>query len=394
MALIWRIVRQAALGAAMLAAAVVLWARFLPASHVWLDRVGVLEPLRAAGLVPEAPAAAPPGAGPPGAAQGRGAVTVVAEPPGEQTAFDRVAAIGTGQARHAVTVTAEVAGRIAAIRVASGARVTAGEVIAELDREAQEIAVERARLVLADARDRRDRLGRLQATGAATDLQIREADLAVRQAELGLREATFALDRRTIRAPVTGHVGIIAVEAGEQVTPQTEIARIDDRTRLIVAFHVPERFVGRIGPGDVVAVRPLAFRDRELSGVVRALDNRVDPASRTILVQAELDNADDSLRAGMAFEIGIAVTGARHPTVPPLAVQWGTQGAFVWIVRAGRAARLPVRIVQRTAEVVLVDAAFEPGDLVVREGVQMLRPGADVSIAGAAAEVAAPRPRT
>ncbi len=392
------LIRQAAVAAAVVAAGVLLWARFLPASHPWLDRAGLLAPLTAAGIVPAPdPAGAPvPGArpgGPPGFGP-RGPVAVLAEPPGQARAFDRVAAIGTGQARHAVTVTAEVAGRVEAVPVASGSRVLAGAVIARLDREAQDIGVARARLVLEDARARQDRVVRLLETGAATDLQMREAALAVAQAELALREADYALSRRDIRAPITGHVGIIAVGPGEQVTAATEIARLDDRTRLLVDFRVPERFVGRIGPGDRVAVRPLAQADGQaVPGIVAAIDNRVDAASRTIRLQAEVDNAADTLRPGMAFEIALDVEGPAFPTVPPLAVQWGTQGAFVWIVREGRAARLPVRIVQRTADAVLVRAEFQPGDLVVREGVQALRPGSEVVPGGPAAD-AGQRPRT
>jgi hypothetical protein len=65
-----------------------------------------------------------------------------------------------------------------------------------------------------------------------------------------------------------------------------------------------------------------------------------------------------------------------------LSVQWSREGAYVWVVRDGKATRLPVRIAQREAERVLVEAAFEPGDLVVIEGV---RPGAEVEVRGAEA---------
>lgn len=395
MGILWRVIWQGALGAAVLAGAVVLWARYLPASHPLLERAGLLSPLTAAGLVPP-PAeagAARQGGGPP-AGGARGPASVRAEAPGQARAFDRVAAIGTGQARHAVTVTAQVSGRIVAMPVASGSRVQAGDVIAALDRESQEIAVARARLVLDDARDRMARVERLQSTGVATDIQIREADLLFRQAELALREAEFELSRRDIRAPISGSVGILSVETGEQVSAATEIARLDDRATLVVDFRVPERFVGQIAAGDAVQVRPLARIDAELRGTVVALDNRVDVSSRTIRLQAEVDNADDALRAGMAFEIGLDVEGPAYPTVPPLAVQWGTGGAFIWVAREGRATRLPVRIVQRTAEAVLVQAEFRPGDLVVREGVQALRPGAEVAAEGLAAETLGGKPRT
>lgn len=83
----------------------------------------------------------------------------------------------------------------------------------------------------------------------------------------------------------------------------------------------------------------------------------------------------------MAFRIALEFTGAEFPAVDPLAIQWGAEGAFVWAVREGRALRLPIRILQRNADAVLVEADFAPGDLVVTEGVQSLRPGAEVQLA-------------
>ncbi|QYK39847.1 MAG: efflux RND transporter periplasmic adaptor subunit [Paracoccaceae bacterium] len=384
------ILRQVLLACVVAAVAAVIWARHVPASHAWLDRLGVLGPLRSAGLVPEEAAPAPAAA----AGGQRGGATVVAEAPGFSQAGDRVAAIGTAQAQRSVAVSPEVSGRIVRLAVSPGARIEPGTVLVELEREAEDIALAQADLMLVDARDRYDRVARLQSTGSATEIQIREAELVLRQAELRLRQADYDLDRRVIRAPIGGWVGLLDVEVGQPVTPGTEIARIDDRARLLVDFRVPERFVGRIAAGDRVQARALARSDASAEGIISALDNRVDPASRTLRLQAAIDNADDQFRAGMAFEIGFEVAGERLPSVPPLALQWGTSGAFVWIVRDGRAQRLAVQIIQRNADAVLVRADFLPGDLVVREGVQSLRPGAEVTSVLSAAQAALPGPRT
>ncbi|MDZ4136608.1 MAG: efflux RND transporter periplasmic adaptor subunit, partial [Paracoccaceae bacterium] len=183
----------------------------------------------------------------------------------------------------------------------------------------------------------------------------------------------------------------LRVEVGQQVTLTTEITTIDDRSSILVDFRVPERFVGQIAQGDSVVAQPLAHAGQRLQGVVSAVDNRVDTSSRTLLVQARLANADDTLRAGMAFAIALSLPGEPLPAVDPLSVQWGREGAFVWLVREGRAVRVPIRIMQRAAERVLVQAEFAPGDLIVIEGVQALRPGAEVTVqpAGDAAQAPA-----
>ncbi|MNV93600.1 Multidrug resistance protein MdtA precursor [compost metagenome] len=99
-------------------------------------------------------------------------------------------------------------------------------------------------------------------------------------------------------------------------------------------------------------------------------------------MRARLENPDDTLRAGMSFAVTMAFDGDIYPTVDPLAIQWSSEGSYVWRVSADKSERVPVKIIQRNPDKVLVDAALAKGDEVVTEGVQRLRDGGDVRIAG------------
>jgi RND family efflux transporter MFP subunit len=384
--MIGRYLGQALAVLAVTAVAIVIWALWLPASHPFLDRIGLLTPMERMGL-PVARRAGDGvgegsggfGGGMAGGFGGGGAVTVITDEVAQVPLRDRVSAIGTGAALRSVVLMPEVSGRIVEIAVEPGAWVEAGTVVARLDDEAEGIARDRALLILDEAQDTAERLERLRASGTATAVQIREAELAVRNAELSLREAEFNLERRAIRAPIDGWIGLIDAEVGDQVGTATRIARIDDRSILLVDFRVPERLVGRIRPGDSLSVAPLARRDHPLEGRVRAVDSRVDEAGRNLRIQAEIANDADALRAGMAFAIEMEFEGETHPAVDPLAIQWTNEGAFVWMVRDGRAERVPVRILQRANGQVLVAGALAPGEQVVLEGVQSLRDGAEVA---------------
>jgi RND family efflux transporter MFP subunit len=145
---------------------------------------------------------------------------------------------------------------------------------------------------------------------------------------------------------------------------------------------VPERFAGRLAIGADVDASALARPELVLSGEIVALDSRVDPASRTLHVQAALANDNDDLRGGMAFVIELAFRGEPYPAVDPLAIQWGAEGAFVWVARAGLAEQVPVRVVQRNSDNVLVAGELVPGERVITEGIQRLRPGATVVFEG------------
>ena len=87
-----------------------------------------------------------------------------------------------------------------------------------------------------------------------------------------------------------------------------------------------------------------------------------------------------TFRPGMSFAVTLDVHGKRYPLVPEISVRYGTDGAFVWVVREDAAVRVPVRIVERQEAAVLVDAALEEGEAVVVEGIQRLRPGLPVRV--------------
>ena len=368
-----RIWKQAVVSVVVLAAAVVLWARYFPVVSGMLQRAGIAtaaieadrDALEASGF-----AGVPP--------------TVRATPVVRATVNDRVSAIGDGLAAQSVTVTPRVDGRVASIEVASGDFVRTGTALVRLNSEAEEIALDRARLILADAQATLARAEELRRSNAVSEVALRAAALAASQAELALRDAELALEHRLVRAPFDGWVGILGVEVGDQVSTSTPVATLDDRSRILVDFRVPERFAGQLQVGAAVAARPLAQPGLVLAGEIATVDSRISAETRTIRVRASFDNADDRLRAGMAFSIDMRFPGDTFAAVDPLAIQWNADGAYVWTAVDGQAAQVPVRIVQRNDDAVLVDGALGPGAMVVTEGVQMLREGAALRLEGEA----------
>lgn len=297
------------------------------------------------------------------------------------TINDRLQAIGTGRAAETVAVTPFASGRLTEILVRSGSTVEAGDLIARLDSQTETIAVDRARFALQDADARLDRINQLRASNTAAQVQVTEAQLGVENARLALRDAELSLERRDIEAPISGVVGILPVSVGNYVTNSTEIASIDDRSAILVDFWAPERYAGAIEVGATLEASLIAQPGQVFRGEVSAIDNRVDAQSRTLRVEATIDNPTDTLRAGMSFQVVMTFPGETYPAVDPLAVQWGTDGAFVWAVNNGVASRVPVRVVQRNTDSILIAAEIEPGVQVVSEGIHLVREGGDVRIA-------------
>lgn len=327
----------------------------------------------------QGPGGRPGGGGPPFGFGG--APMVVTADVGSSLINDRLSAVGDGAALRSVDVISEVSGRVTEVLKRSGERVAAGDVLVQLDASSERIALNRAQLAVRDAENALARLNRLQRS-SITEVEISQAETALAAARLQVQEAELALSRRTIRSPMEGVLGIVSLEPGALISSQTVVARIDDRSELLVEFRIPERFVSAIGVDRVVEVTPVARPGLRIEGAVTAVDSRLEPDSRTLRAQARVPNEDDQLRPGMSFLINIRFAGDQYPTVDPLAIQWQSSGAFVWQLDEGRVTQVPVRIIQRNSDSVLVDAPLSPGQKVVTEGVQSLRNGAEVRVAG------------
>jgi RND family efflux transporter MFP subunit len=332
------------------------------------------------------------GAGGQGGAQGGGqggnrATLVVAQPVATGTVNDRLSAIGSGQAIQSVVVMPQASGTINEIMVTSGQKVTKGQVLARLDDEEQTIERDKARVALASAQEKSASYKNLQ---SFSRLDVFDAQIAEQAAKLALSTAELNLRRRDIAAPIDGIAGIVAVNIGDNVTTQTNIVTIDDRTAILVDFWAPERFAVAIEPGQPVEASSIARPGQVFSGKVEAIDNRIDPASRTMRIRARVENPGDVLRAGMAFNVGMRFAGERYPAVDPLAIQWDGEGSYVWQVRDNKSVKTRVRVVQRNPDAVLVGGELKEGDRIVTEGLQRVREGAPVRILGApeTAEVA------
>jgi RND family efflux transporter MFP subunit len=369
--------KQAMLGLVAIAAAIALWAFYVPSAAPYLERVGVYDILGIEAPVAEATED--------GRRFGGGAARVVVAPVTTAQANARVASIGDGRAARSVTVRSEATGMIAELAVEPGAYIEEGALMIRLEDENERIALERARLTLADAEGDLERLQQLSEAGAVSTVQLREAELAYRSAELEVEQADIDLSQRRILAPISGWVGLLDIEQGDRIGTQDTIAVITDRSSIQIEFRVPERYIAELSLGMPVTVSPLARPEDDLAGEIVALDNVVERASRTLRVQARVPNAEDSLRVGQAFEVTLSFSGEDLPAVDPLAIQWSSDGSFVWAVRDGEAARVPIVIRQRNADMVLVEGALEEGDLVVTEGVQTLRPGGVVEVVTGAA---------
>jgi len=296
----------------------------------------------------------------------------------------RLEAVGTAEAARSATIHAPVAGAVTEVNFSPDQQVGAGDVLLRLDSRSERLAVNLAEVRVKDARQLLARLERAASAGAVAATTIDQARTTLEAARIELRQAEKALADRTVRAPFDGYIGLTDVHVGDRIDPDDPIATLDDRGALMIAFSAPELFHGRIKVGQPVSVRAWAGDLAAVEGEVIDVDSRIDPETRGFVLRARAPNPDDALRPGMSFAVAIDLLGQHYLKAPEAAVQWGAGGAYLWVVRDGKAERVNVRIVERQPGVALVDAPVAEGEQIVVEGIQRVRAGRPVDTAPAA----------
>lgn len=381
--------RQLLLSLVVIGAAAAAYVFLVPGSTETLARFGITLPFGQPAEAATGPAGQQAqqaggqrsgGGGGPGGRGGNRTMVVVTAPVLLATINDKLTSIGEGAAAHSVTVVSPANGTLAELLVQPGDTVAAGAVIGQLDADAERIAQERATLAFDDAQTALDRTNELAKANNTTTVQVAAAQLAFNNARLELQNADLALAKRTISTPIGGTVGLFQVSAGNTVTSQTVVTTIEDTSHILVSFWVPERYASAITMGMPLTASAVALPGQTIAGEVSAVDNRIDPASRTLKVEAQIPNDEGRLRPGMSFSVSMTFPGEQFPSVDPLSIQWSSEGSYLWKFVDGKVERVPVEIIQRNSDGVLVKAELAEGDQVVTQGVQQLTAGANVRL--------------
>lgn len=310
--------------------------------------------------------------------------------PIEITKNDKIfRAVGTGRAKMSASIYPAVAEEVVEVLFKAQDFVKKGDILVRLDDRQEQVGLRLAEVQLKDAKRLLTRYEQAGKEGAVPESEVDNVRADYEAAKLAVERAKIDLDDRRIKAPFDGYVGISNIDPGDRVTSSTLITGLDARDVLFVDFEVPEALIGDLKKAqdsqhDIIAQTPSYLSLSFLSNI-SALDSRVNAERRTMVVRVSIDNSDDLLRPGMSFETLWKIPGKNYPTVPEIAVQWGRDGSYVWLVRDGKSVKVPAKIIARKAGLVLLDGEITRKDQVVVEGLQRLRANQPVDVLGGSA---------
>lgn len=306
----------------------------------------------------------------------------------EVTAQDwrpRLDAVGTVTAIQGIAVANEVAGVVRDIAFESGQKVAAGDVLLRLDDAVDQAELRglQAALGLAEVRYRRAARLIKDRSVSQSDLDAAKAELANAQAQVASRQAV--IEKKVIRAPFDGEIGLRAVSLGQYLPAGSSIAPLVKLDPVYVDFSLPERHLPEVSVGLKVQVRVDAHRDRAFDGALAAIDPDVDASTRQVRLRAKLPNPDRLLRPGMFARVSLDL-GRNEPvlTLPRVAITYAPYGDAVFVITEQDGKKIvQQRQVQTGAVIgdrVVIEQGLKAGEQVVLTGQVKLRNGAPVTI--------------
>jgi membrane fusion protein, multidrug efflux system len=311
--------------------------------------------------------------------------------------------IGTIAAVQGVTVSADLPGIVERIQFESGRAVREGDVLVVLDTRQ-----ERAQLQAVEAQRDLARVdfGRMQGLLNERVVSRAEYDRATadqRQTEARVAETVAIIERKQIRAPFSGIVGIRQVDLGQYLSAGDPVVSLQSLHPIYVNFGVPQQAVGQMTLGREVRMTSGDLGGATFTGRVTAIDSIVDEATRNVQVQATLPNPEGKLRPGMFVQTEVVV-GANRSVIalPASAVSYAPYGDSVFIVTDLKGAdgstyrgvrQQFVKVEGARGDQVAVVSGVQPGDEVATSGVFKLRNGAAVLVNNKVQPANNPKPK-
>jgi len=317
----------------------------------------------------------------------------------------QLSAVGTLRAVRGVDVTTEIAGLVRSVNFKSGDEVKAGQLLAQLnaDSDVAQLRALEAAAELAETVYERDKaqlavqaVSKAQVDAAAADLKSKRAQVA-QQAAL--------VDKKAIRAPFAGKLGISTVNPGQYLNPRDKLVTLQTIDPIYIDFYLPQQQLPQIAIGQKVTITADAYKDMSFTGKINAINPKVDTNTRNVQIEATIPNPKRQLLPGMFTTVKVnAGEEQRYLTLPQTAITYSPYGDTVFVAKASDKKDQkgnPILVAQQVfitpgptrGDQVAILKGVEPGAEVVTSGQTKLKNGTPLTINNAVQPASNPNPK-
>jgi membrane fusion protein, multidrug efflux system len=303
----------------------------------------------------------------------------------------QIEAVGSLRAVNGADLAFEMPGIITELHFKSGDDVAAGDVLVMLraDDDIARLAALQATASLGEITMQRDQEQfKIKAVSQAT----LDADAAnLKNANAAVAQQQAVIDKKTLRAPFAGHIGVRLVDIGQYINAGTTVVTLQALDPIYADFFLPQQALTQLRIEQTVTIRVDTYPDQDFTGTVTAINPKVDSATRNVQVRATLKNPDRRLLPGMYATVRIAAGDKqRYVTLPQTAVTYNPYGETVFVVddkgkdpegKPQLAARqIFVTAGPKRGDQVAILKGVEQGETVVTAGQMKLRNGSPLII--------------
>lgn len=318
-------------------------------------------------------------------------VTVSAEKIKESDWQTTVQASGSLRAINGVDVTTELAGMVRTISFKPGAYVKKDVLLVKLndDVEIAQLNSLYAQLEIAKTTYDRDKAQFAVHAVSQQTLDNDAANVKSLKAQVDQQKAT--IDKKLIRSPFEGKLGISAVNLGQYLQPGNKIVTLQSLDPIYVDFFIPQQFIPQLKIGQVMTLTTDTFPNENFEGKITTIDPIVDASSRNVRVEATITNPKHKLLPGMFGTVEI-ITGKPRSllTLPQTAISFNPYGEVAFILQEkGKddkgnpiliANQTFVTVGEKRGDQVSIVKGLKEGDFVVVSGGHKLKNGSIVHI--------------
>lgn len=246
-------------------------------------------------------------------------------------------AVGTLNPVRGANLANEVAGLVRSVHFKSGQDVPAGALLVQLNADSD---VAQLHALQAAADQAAIALKRDQAQLAAKAVSQAQVDADtnnLKAARAQVAQQSAMVDKKAIRAPFAGRLGITTLQPGQYVNAGSNLVTLQTLDPIYVDFTLPQQQLGQLTAGQTVVLSVDAFTGQTFSGKINAINPTVDPATRNVQVQATVANPKRQLLPGMFAEVQVDVGGEqRYLTLPQTAITYNPYGSTVFVVEKAK----------------------------------------------------------
>jgi membrane fusion protein (multidrug efflux system) len=315
-----------------------------------------------------------------------------------------IRAVGTLRAVRGADLSVEVAGIVDKIHFESGGEVKAGAMLVELrteDEAARLQALETSAQLAETTFERNQKQFEAKAVSRAA-LDVDAANL--KNARAAVVQQRAMLNKKIVRAPFSGRLGVRMVDVGEYINPGNPVVTLQDLDTVHADFYLPAEDAVRLAVGQTARISTTAASDDSFEGEISAVNPKVDLNSRNVLVRATFKNPDHRLLPGASVSVVIdAGEVERYLTLPQTAVTFNPYGSTVYLAAEdGKDEKGQLKLVARQTFVttgsargdqIAVLQGLKEGDVVVTAGQMKLQAGTPLIINNALQPPMNPAPK-